>query len=61
MAGHEIDGGGLDGLAAFATKAAQQIFKRHITSALNQEPHGVGDRTALAMLAMQLDHAPRPV
>jgi hypothetical protein len=35
MPGDEIDGRGLDGLAAFATEAAQQIFKGHVASALH--------------------------
>ena len=61
MSGDEIDGRGLDGLAAFATKAAEQVFKGHIALAGHQQPHGVADRTAPAMRAMQLDHALRPV
>jgi hypothetical protein len=61
MPGDEIDGRGLDGLAAFATEAAQQIFKGHIAIALHQEPHGIADRIATAVLAVQLDHALRPV
>jgi hypothetical protein len=60
-AGHEIDGRGLDGLAAFTAQAAKKIFEGHIASALHQQPHGVADRTTSAVLAVQLDHALRPV
>jgi hypothetical protein len=61
MPGHEIDGGGFDGSAAFAAQAAEEIFKGHIALALYQQPQGIGDRTASAMQAMQLDHALRPI
>ena len=61
MPGDEIDGRGLDGLAAFTAQAAEKIFKAHIALAGNQQPHGIAHRTASAMQAMQLDHALRPV
>ena len=42
-------------------EAAEKIFKGHIAIAFHQQPHGIGDRTASAMQAMQFDHALRPV
>jgi hypothetical protein len=53
MPGHEIDGRGLDGLAAFTAQAAKKTFEGHIASALHQQPHRIADRTASAMQAMQ--------
>jgi predicted secreted protein len=61
MAGHDVDGRGLHGSAAFTAQAAKQIFKGHITLALYQQAHGTEDSTTSAMQAMQLDHAFRPV
>ena len=52
MSGDEIDGRGLDALAAFAAEAAQQIFKGHIASGSQQQPYGVADRTASATKAV---------
>jgi hypothetical protein len=61
MPGHQVDGRGLDGSAPFTAQAAKQIFKGHIALAFYQQAHGVEDRTASAMQAMQLDHALRPI
>jgi hypothetical protein len=47
--------------AWYTAQAAEQIFKGHIAVAFDQQPHGVEDRTASAMQAMQLDHALGPV
>ena len=61
MPGHEVDGRGVGSAAPFTAQAAEKIFKAHIALAGNQQPHGIGDRTASAVLAVQLDHALRPV
>jgi hypothetical protein len=61
MPGDEIDGRGLGSSAAVTAQAAEKILKGHIAVAFDQQPHGVQDRTASAMQAMQLDHALGPV
>jgi hypothetical protein len=61
MAGDEIDGRGVGGLAAFTAQASKQIFKRHIALALDQQSHRRESGTPSAMLAMQLDHALWPI
>jgi hypothetical protein len=61
MPGDEINGRGLDGLAAFTAQAAKQIFECHIALASHQQSHGIADRATPAMQAMQLNHALRPV
>jgi hypothetical protein len=61
MPGDEVNGRRLDPKAAFTAQAAKQIFKGHIALAFDQEPHGIADRTASAMQAMQLDNALRPI
>jgi hypothetical protein len=61
MPGHEVDGRGGASTAAFTAQAAEKIVKGHIALALHQQPHGIADRTAPAVQAMQFDHALRPV
>jgi hypothetical protein len=61
QSGHEVDGRWLDGSAAFAAQAPEKIFKGHIALTSDQQAHGVENRTAPAMQAMQLDYALRPV
>jgi len=61
MPGHEIDRRGVGSTATFTAQAAEKIFKGHIAIAFHQQPHGIADRTASALQAMQLDHAVRPV
>jgi hypothetical protein len=62
MAGDEVDGCGISGLAAFTAHAAEQGLEGHVAVAFDQQPHGIADRTATsAMQAMQLDHARGPV
>ena len=61
MPDHEVDGRGFDSTAPFTAQAAEKIFKGHIAFALNEQPHGIADRTASASQAMQLNHALRPV
>jgi hypothetical protein len=48
-------------MAAVAAQAGEKVFKGHIAFARHQQSHGIADRTATAMQAMQLDHALRPV
>jgi hypothetical protein len=61
MPGHEVNGLGFDSVAALTAQAEEQIFKGHIGLAFDQKPHGIADRTASAMQAMQLDQALWPV
>ena len=61
MPGDEIDRRGLDRVAAFTAQAAKQVFEGDVALALDQKSHGVADRTAQAMQAMQFGHALWPV
>ena len=61
MPGDEIDGRGPDCVAPFTAQAAKQVFEGHVALASYQQPHGITDRAASAMQAMQLDDALRPL
>jgi hypothetical protein len=49
MPGDEINGRGLDGLAAFTAQAAKQIFECHIALASHQQSHGIATRVSLTL------------
>jgi hypothetical protein len=61
MPGDEIDRRGLDCVAPLTAQAAKQVFEGHVALASYQQPHGIADRAASAMQAMQLDNALWPV
>jgi hypothetical protein len=61
MPGNKVDRRRFNSVTPFAAQAEQKMFKGHIAFALHEQSHGIANRTATAMQAMQLDHAIRPL